>query len=1249
MSNSRRRRFIPSFDSLESRTVPAGNITASVVGGTLYFTGDDEANHISITGIGNGGVRIESGSDATTINGEEGPLVFWNVTKGIAGYLFGGDDQLTISNVSLKREIGLNLGDGDDYLLLQNVHVKKPSTIKGGDGDDIINIIGSSFRKELAVYGNAGEDQVGIINTKIGKHSRIDGGIDNDTFTARGNKWGHNVKLENFQFKSSQIQPNAVADTAVVEEGSFIDIDVAANDQSLLGQLDLSSIVIVNQPTHGTVTVNDDGTVTYFHDGSETTSDSFTYTISNTNGNTSQPATVSLTINPTNDPPVALNDTANVAEGGTVNINVAANDSDADGTLNLGSIIIVQQPVNGTATVNNNGTVTYTHNGSETTSDTFTYTIKDNLGATSNTATVNITVSPVNDAPIAVDDNATVDEGGQVNIPVASNDSDPENSIDLTSIVIVLQPAHGTVTVNNDGTVTYTHDGTNTTSDTFTYTIKDTQGATSNVATVNITITAVNNPPVANDDSASVGKGVATVIDLAANDTDDNGLALTSIVIVQQPQHGSLVVNNDGTVTYTHDGSDTTTDSFTYTINDIDGLTSNTATVTLTISQPPVAVDDNASVDEGAAVNIDLAANDTDADGTLDLTSIVITQQPAHGTVTVNNDGTVTYTHDGSETTADSFSYTIRDNDGVTSNEATVSITINPVNDDPIANDDNISLVTGDTVNIPVAANDNDPENELDLTSIEITEQPANGTVTVNNDGTVTYTHDGSATTSDSFKYTIKDLSGAVSNEATVTISIGTAPVANDDDAAVNEGSSVVIDLAANDTDADGTLNLNSIVITQQPAHGSIIIHDDGTVTYTHDGSETTSDSFQYTIKDNIGLTSNVATVTIAINPVNDAPIAEDDAATVDEGGSVLIDLAANDSDADSSLDLTSIVIVQQPAHGSLQMNGDGTVTYLHDGSNTTSDSFTYTIADVEGAVSNIATVTISINPINTPPVAVDDSATVDEGDSVIINLADNDSDSDGTLNLASIVIVNQPAHGTITIHDDGTVTYTHDGSETTSDSFTYSILDNEGAVSNTATVTITINPVNDAPIAVDDDANVVSGGSVIIPLAANDNDPEGQLDLTSIVITQQPANGTLTINGDGTITYTHDGSATTSDSFKYTINDQDGVTSNEALVNIAITAGNQPPVAVNDFFSILVFEVKVFNLISNDTDDGVINPASIVIVNPPSHGSIIVNANGTVTYMHNGSASPTDSFTYTIEDTLGLVSNIATVTINIT
>ncbi|MDC8004238.1 Ig-like domain-containing protein [Aureisphaera galaxeae] len=191
-------------------------------------------------------------------------------------------------------------------------------------------------------------------------------------------------------------------------------------------------------------------------------------------------------------------------------------------------------------------------------------------------------------------------------------------------------------------------------------------------------------------------------------------------------------------------------------------------------------------------------------------------------------------------------------------------------------------------------------------------------------------------------------------------------------------------------------------------------------------------------------------------------------------------------------------------------------------------------------------------NPDNFPPVAQDDTATVDQGDSVDITVLQNDSDSDGALDENSIEIVSQPIHGTLSVSS-GSITYTHDGSSTTSDSFSYTVMDNEGASSNVATVSVTIMPVNQLPQANDDAFEVNQGESITFNILANDTDPDGSLDTDSITITQSTVNGSVTILTGGNITYTHDDSDTTTDSFRYTVQDDEGGVSNEAEVSITI------------------------------------------------------------------------------------------------
>jgi hypothetical protein len=165
--------------------------------------------------------------------------------------------------------------------------------------------------------------------------------------------------------------------------------------------------------------------------------------------------------------------------------------------------------------------------------------------------------------------------------------------------------------------------------------------------------------------------------------------------------------------------------------------------------------------------------------------------------------------------------------------------------------------------------------------------------------------------------------------------------------------------------------------------------------------------------------------------------------------------------DLDDGLDLTSIEIGIAPAHGTLTIQTDGKVAYVHNGSEATQDTFTYRIRDKAGALSNTATVSLSITLVNQPPIAVADSATIAApGGQVEIDVAANDSDPDGGLNLGSVVIVRAPSNGTALVLASGSIRYTHNGSEASSDSFTYKIRDFAGELSNEATVTVTVLPI---------------------------------------------------------------------------------------------------------------------------------------------------------------------------------------------
>jgi uncharacterized delta-60 repeat protein len=285
------------------------------------------------------------------------------------------------------------------------------------------------------------------------------------------------------------------------------------------------------------------------------------------------------------------------------------------------------------------------------------------------------------------------------------------------------------------------------------------------------------------------------------------------------------------------------------------------------------------------------------------------------------------------------------------------------------------------------------------------------------------------------------------------------------------------------------------------------------------------------------------------------APMAQDDATNLAEGGTASIDVVANDEDIDGDLDPSSVTVTVLPTHGTVEVDATGTATYVNDGGDTAADSFAYVVADSHGNTSNVATVSITVSPVSDPPVAVDDAAAVDEGGMVVIDLLANDIDDDG-LDPTSIRIASSAASGTVSLPGDGTAVYTHDGSETSADVFQYQVRDLSGIFSNVATVTVDVALVEEPPVAVDDFATLVAGAAVQVDVAANDDDPEGQLDLGSISIVSPPSVGTAVANADGTVTYTHGGGPVVEDELTYTIADLAGQVSNVATV----TLRQEPP-----------------------------------------------------------------------------------------
>jgi VCBS repeat-containing protein len=489
----------------------------------------------------------------------------------------------------------------------------------------------------------------------------------------------------------------------------------------------------------------------------------------------------------------------------------------------------------------------------------------------------------------------------------------------------------------------------------------------------------------------------------------------------------------------------------------------------------------------------------------------------------------------------------------------------------------------------------------------------------------------------------------AIADDGNATI-INNPPVAaNDASYSVNEDNTLTVaapGVLGNDSDPDG--DTLTAVLVSGPSHGTLTLNPNGSFTYTPAENFFGTDSFTYQAYDGVDY-SNVATVTITVSSVNDAPVAEDDSYTTDEDTPLVVPapgVLGNDSDVDG--DRLTAVLVSGPSHGTLTLNEDGSFTYTPEENFCGEDSFTYKAYD--GALySNVATVTITVTPVNDAPVAEDDTYTANEDTPLVVpapGVLGNDSDVEG--DHLTAVLVSGPSHGTLTLNPNGSFTYTPAENFFGTDSFTYQAYDGV-AYSNVATVTITVSSVNDAPVAEDDTYTANEDTPLVVPapgVLGNDSDVEG--DHLTAVLVSGPSHGTLTLNEDGSFTYTPEENFCGEDSFTYKAYDG-ALYSNVATVTITVSSVNDAPVAEDDSYTTdedTPLVVPAPGVLGNDSDvEG--DHLTAVLVSGPSHGTLTLNPNGSFTYTPAENFFGTDSFTYQAYDGVDY-SNVATVTITV-
>ncbi|NLY03119.1 MAG: tandem-95 repeat protein [Rhodopirellula sp.] len=670
----------------------------------------------------------------------------------------------------------------------------------------------------------------------------------------------------------------------------------------------------------------------------------------------------------TNSAPLAQDDAYSIRSNQQIGANVLANDSDTDGDPL--TVRLVAGAEHGQLQLADDGRFTYVPQVDFEGEDTFVYQASDGQ-ADSAPATVRIAVAHVvvaNAAPTATDDSYTVAEDGVLSIDaggVLANDGDSDG--DSLAAALIAPPKYGTLILGTDGSLQYTPNDDYHGVDTFTYAADD-GTSLSQEATVTIEVTAVNDSPVAGDDSYDMNEGeVLSVGDggVLANDTDIDGDTLVATV-VNGPSHGSLELNPDGSFEYTPEAGFYGDDSFTYVAGDGE-VESNLATVTVSIAavnDAPTSADDIYSVIAGETLSVaegGVLANDSDADG--DSLSAAVVAEPANGVLVLNADGSFQYTPADGFVGDDSFTYLASDGQAE-SNLATVTVSVIRPNSAPVAADDAYSVIAGETVSVAeggVLANDSDADG--DSLSAVVVAEPANGVLVLNADGSFQYTPAEGFVGDDSFTYLASD-GQAESNLATVTVSVirpNSAPVAADDAYSAVAGETVSVaegGVLANDSDGDGD-SLSAVVVAE-PANGVLVLNADGSFQYTPAEGFVGDDSFTYLASDGQA-ESNLATVTVSVIRPNSAPVAADDAYSVAPGETLAVaegGVLANDSDGDG--DSLAAVVLTEPAHGTLVLNADGSFQYTPAEGFVGDDSFTYLASDGQ-AESEPAEVVIAV------------------------------------------------------------------------------------------------------------------------------------------------------------------------------------------------------------------------------------------------------------------------------------------------
>lgn len=1015
---------------------------------------------------------------------------------------------------------------------------------------------------------------------------------------------------------------------------------VAAPADPLADPLPPPVIAAVHSATNGTVNLAADGSIRFQPTANAHGAASFQYETEDVDG-VRTTHTVTLDLAPVNDAPTVSTPALVTAEDTGLTLSaatLAGRFADVDG--DTVTVTAVETVLGGQVALSGAGDLTFTPNANFNGTAAFRITVSDGQGA-SVTRLQTVAVSSVNDAPVAGDQTGATDEDrsvlfGRADLLADASDIDG----DRLTVSAVSGAVGGTAQVQADGSVRFTPDANFNGAAGFDYTISDGHGGTV-TARMAVDVAAVNDAPTGGA-ILTTQEDTPLTLDfdaIRAGDQDVEGDAITFEGITAI-RHGILAENGDGTLTFTPDADFHGVAGFDYRLTDVHGA-EGTATVRIdvaSVNDAPTAQDHSRAINEDsplALTRAEMLAGAHDVDG--DTLAVAALTGVTGGSAQITASGGVLFTPDANYFGAAGFDYTVSDGNGgtVTSH---VAVDIASVNDAPIGG---ATLATDEDTPLKLdfaAVRGNESDVEGDVISFDGITAVRNGTLADNGDGTLTFTPDANFYGTAGFDYALSDDQGG-HGTATVVInvaSVNDAPVAADHTTTITEDQGILVPQAALLTGAQDVENdpLRVTAVTGATG-GTVSLDASGNVIFLPDADYFGDAGFSYTVTDSHG-DSGSAYVGITITPVNDAPRSGTDAAAFDEDTSYTFDpfaLMANDYDVEG--DAFTFVGSLTPHHGTLTTDENGLITFTPDADYFGTAGFSYQVTDAEGATATLG-VTLTVNAINDAPVAAADAFTFAEDNVALFSravLTANDVDVDG--DLLTITQVTDAVGGTVVLTAGGDVRFTPHADYNGPGGFSYTVSDGHGE-SSTASVTLDITPVNDAPRA----NTMIYAGTEEVPLlidptqiladaSAYDVDGDG----FSFTGFTGAGGGTLDDLGDGTFVFTPNDNFFGPAVLTYTMTDEHGaVATGHTILDIANV--QDIPVAAPDHFTIQEDQNAVFSgaaLTGNDIDmDG--DALTVVAVSNVQGGTAYASG-GQVYFNPHADYNGAGGFDYLVSD----------------